>query len=102
MGMKNIMAPNRNNIGRITTAGVVINEFPVPTAGSEPEFITAGPAHSASVWFTELLGNKSGRSPRNEAPLRLAGSRMKVLPASDYAEVTLEHREASSNRRKTR
>jgi len=50
-----------NNIGRITTSGVVTGEFPIPTAASEPEGITAGPAHTASIWFTEFVGNKIGK-----------------------------------------
>jgi streptogramin lyase len=35
-----------NQIGRITTAGV-ITEFPIPTAGSEPQGITTGPARGS-------------------------------------------------------
>ena len=47
-----------NKIGRITTAGV-ISEYPVPTAGSRPYWITAGP--DGAVWFTEQFGNKLGQ-----------------------------------------
>ena len=47
-----------NKIGRITTAGVV-TEYPVPTAGSYPGSITAGP--DGALWFTEGAGNKIGR-----------------------------------------
>ena len=36
-----------------------IREFPLPTAGSGPEGITAGP--DGNLWFAELLGNKIGR-----------------------------------------
>src|ERR1700680_512998 len=47
-----------NQIGRITTAGVIA-EFSVPTAASALFGITAGP--DGNVWFTEYLGNKIGR-----------------------------------------
>ena len=47
-----------NQIGRITTAGVV-TEFPIPTAGSFPTGIATGP--DDNLWFTEELGNKIGR-----------------------------------------
>jgi len=47
-----------NQIGRITTAGA-ITEYPVPTANSEPQSITAGP--DGALWFTEYGGNKIGR-----------------------------------------
>ena len=40
-----------NKIGRITTAGVVITEYTVPTAGSSSVDITAGP--DGALWFTE-------------------------------------------------
>src|SRR6266516_4026608 len=40
-----------NNIGRISTAGV-ITEFAVPTANSAPALIMAGP--DGNLWFTEL------------------------------------------------
>src|SRR5438876_2725288 len=47
-----------NKIGRITTAGVIM-EFPSPTANGWPEGITAGP--DGNLWFTEEGGNKIGR-----------------------------------------
>jgi streptogramin lyase len=47
-----------NQIGRITTAGVV-TEFPIPTAGSYPQGITAGP--DGNLWFTEFAVNQIGR-----------------------------------------
>jgi virginiamycin B lyase len=49
---------NGNKIGRITTAGV-ITEFPIPTAGSTPWGITAGP--DGALWFAESNANKIGR-----------------------------------------
>jgi virginiamycin B lyase len=49
-----------NNIGRITPKTGAIREFAVPTASSVPDFITPGPALSATVWFTEYTGNKIG------------------------------------------
>ena len=47
-----------NQIGRITTAGV-ITEYLVPTAYSDPYGITLGP--DGALWFTEYSGNKIGR-----------------------------------------
>ena len=40
-------------------AGVTIDQFPVPTGGSRPYTIVAGP--DGALWFTESLGNKIGR-----------------------------------------
>ena len=39
--------------------GQVITEFTIPTAGSEPEGIVAGP--DGNLWFAEQAGNKIGR-----------------------------------------
>src|SRR5262249_47436072 len=50
---------NSNKIGRITTAGMITNEFPIPTAGSQPSGIVTGP--DGNLWFTELSGNNIGR-----------------------------------------
>jgi streptogramin lyase len=36
-----------------------ITEFPIPTAGSQPAGIAAGP--DGNLWFAEQLGNKIGR-----------------------------------------
>jgi streptogramin lyase len=36
-----------------------ITEFPVPTSGSAPEGIAAGP--DGNLWFSEQSGNKIGR-----------------------------------------
>src|SRR5216683_1046064 len=36
-----------------------VTEFPVPTASSNPNGITAGP--DGALWFTEFNGNKIGR-----------------------------------------
>jgi virginiamycin B lyase len=47
-----------NNIGRITTAGV-LTEFPIPTGQSYPSSIAAGP--DGALWFTELAASKIGR-----------------------------------------
>jgi virginiamycin B lyase len=41
------------------TPSGVITEFPIPTAGSYPSLIVAGP--DGNLWFTELHGNKIGR-----------------------------------------
>jgi virginiamycin B lyase len=48
-----------NKIGRITTDGVVTNEFEVPTALSNPFGITVGP--DGNIWFTESAAGKVGR-----------------------------------------
>ena len=40
-------------------AGTVINELPVPTAGSTPDEITHGP--DGNMWFVESTANKIGR-----------------------------------------
>ena len=53
-----------------------ITEFPVPTAGSDPLVITAGP--DSNLWFTEYKGNKIGRITTagviTEFPIPTAGS----------------------------
>ena len=46
-------------IGRITTAGVITDRFPVPTANGEPSDITSGP--DGALWFTEFNGDRIGR-----------------------------------------
>ncbi len=48
-----------NKIGQMTTAGVVLNEFPIPTPGSQPEGLAIGPDNG--IWFAESLGNAIGR-----------------------------------------
>ncbi|MGQ0682300.1 Vgb family protein [Bradyrhizobium sp.] len=47
-----------NKIGRITTTGV-ITEFAIPSDGSGPHSITAGP--DGALWFTEYYGSRIGR-----------------------------------------
>ncbi len=47
-----------NQIGRVTTAGVM-TEFPIPTAGSHPWGITTGP--DGALWFTENSASRIGR-----------------------------------------
>ena len=42
--------PTANKVGRITTTGVVTNEFAVPTSSAEPSGITNT---GAGLWFTE-------------------------------------------------
>ena len=47
-------------VGAATPAPAqTFNEFPVPTANSQPAGITAGP--DGALWFTESLANKIGR-----------------------------------------
>jgi virginiamycin B lyase len=48
-----------NRIGRMTSAGVLTDEWTVPTPNSQPDGIAIGP--DGSVWFAEVLGNKIGR-----------------------------------------
>jgi virginiamycin B lyase len=48
-----------NRIGRMTTDGVLTNEWTVPTPNSQPDGIAIGP--DGSVWLAEVLGNKIGR-----------------------------------------
>jgi hypothetical protein len=40
-------------------AAVTITEYAIPTGGSQPIGITAGP--DGNLWFTELSGNKIGK-----------------------------------------
>ena len=47
-----------NQVGRITTAGV-LTEYPVPTPSSFPYAIAPGP--DGAGWFTEYQANKIGR-----------------------------------------
>jgi virginiamycin B lyase len=51
--------PFGNKIGRITTAGVLTNEYSVPTASSLPFGIAAG--SDGALWFTEASSSKIGR-----------------------------------------
>jgi len=47
-----------NKIGRITTTGLV-TEFEIPSDGSGPHSIAAGP--DGALWFTEYYGSRVGR-----------------------------------------
>lgn len=51
-----------DKIGRMTTAGKLTNQFPLPTSGSMPQDITTGP--DGNLWFTEWYGNKIGKMTR--------------------------------------
>jgi len=51
-----------NQIGRIAQKGG-LNEFPIPTANSEPSRIVEGP--DGALWFTESKGNQIGRITLN-------------------------------------
>lgn len=63
-------------IGRITRGGKVEN-FNLPTVGSVPIYIKAGP--DGNMWFTELVGNMIGRITPNgtvsEFPIPTRNSR---------------------------
>jgi len=60
-----------------------ITEFPLPTPGSQPGVITAGP--DGNLWFTEVDGNKIGRiTPGgriSEFPLPTPGSQPGAITA---------------------
>jgi streptogramin lyase len=45
-----------NKVGRMTTAGVIDAEFPIPTASSSAGTITHGP--DGKLWFTETAAHK--------------------------------------------
>src|SRR5712692_6110866 len=67
-------------------AQLVITEFAVPTAASQPALIAAGP--DGNLWFTEGSGNKIGRiTPAGvitEFPIPTAASRPnKIEPGPD-------------------
>jgi virginiamycin B lyase len=49
-----------NMIGTYNPADGGFVEYPVPTANSEPDGITAGPPGDGNVWFTEEAGDKIG------------------------------------------
>ena len=51
--------PSSNAIGRMTTAGQLVEEDRVPTAASGPYGIVTGPDHN--IWFTETSTGKVGR-----------------------------------------
>jgi virginiamycin B lyase len=66
-----------NKIGRITTAGSITNEYPIPTASSEPIVPAEGP--DGAIWFSEETGNKIGRITTagmitHEYPIPTSGS----------------------------
>ena len=44
---------------RLIAQETTITEYSVPTAISQPAYITAGP--DGAMWFTEFVGNKIGR-----------------------------------------
>jgi streptogramin lyase len=88
-----------NKIGRITTAGVFTNEFPVLTASSAPQGIAAGP--DGAMWFTEFNANKIGRTTLSGAmtehtvptagsgPMRIAAGSDGNLWFSEYGKNTI-------------
>ena len=48
-----------NSILRVSAGGVVLGEYPLPTAGAQPLGIAAGP--DGALWFTEYNASKIGR-----------------------------------------
>jgi streptogramin lyase len=69
-----VLAANR--IGRITTAGIITDYYPLPIAYSDPFGIAAGP--DGAMWFTEYSRDRLGRV----APA--SGITEFPLPASGY------------------
>lgn len=69
-------------IGRMTTAGVVTNEYPAPSPGAEIGGITAGP--DGNIWFTEASPGKIARlvpdPPLGPAPVVPAAARDTTAP----------------------
>ena len=53
-----------NNIGRIDPETGAVAEYPVPTAKSEPEYVTVDP--SGNVWFTEFKADQIGTLNPND------------------------------------
>jgi virginiamycin B lyase len=51
-----------NRVARLVPGTGAITEVPVPTSGSNPLGMTAGP--DGNLWFTEVTGNKIGRLVR--------------------------------------
>jgi virginiamycin B lyase len=52
-------SPGGSKIGRMTTAGVVTNEYPTTTSGSSPVAIVSGP--DGALWFVESDAGNVGR-----------------------------------------
>jgi virginiamycin B lyase len=68
----------RNAVGRLTLSGkLTVRELPTAAAG--PVGITA--THDDAVWFTEILADKLGRIPMDEAIQEMA------LPGKPHAVV---------------
>jgi virginiamycin B lyase len=66
---------------------VAIGEYPVPTSGSNPVYITVGP--DGALWFTEAVGDKIGRMTTagviNEYPLPYNTSPFGITAGPDGA-----------------
>lgn len=48
-----------SSIGKMSTSGTVLGEFPVTTPGGGPFWVTAGP--DGNLWFTEFSAGKIGK-----------------------------------------
>jgi virginiamycin B lyase len=63
--------PAANSIGVMSTSGTLLTTYPVPTANSQPDFISTGP--DGNMWFDEHAANKIGR-------LTIASGRIDEFP----------------------
>ena len=63
-GATKITATSGNISGSTSLSTLLISEFAIPTIGSGPYDITAGP--DGSLWFTEMYTNKIGRITTRE------------------------------------
>src|SRR5262249_28604263 len=74
-------------IGRITTSGVVTNEYSLPTAGGNPYVIAPGP--DGALWFGECNAQKIGRITTSgavtEFPIASSGCQNGITAGPDGA-----------------
>ena len=82
-----VMLRGRNSIARVTTAGVLDQEFTIPTADAGAVNITSGP--QGAMWFTESATDKVGKITMTgaitEYPLAASASPQRIVEGSDGA-----------------
>ena len=66
----------------MTTAGVVVGEFPVPTASSAPRGIAAGP--DGNLWFTEYDGQPDRTDHHGRSHHGVPDSHGRQQPVSNH------------------